>query len=68
MHKEWRWLRHNLEQLRQRHHWTQSQAAIIFDIGTRQYRRIENGESYGTVEFWLKARDIFSMSIDYLLQ
>jgi len=61
-------MRQNLEQFRKQSNLTQAQIANILGISERQYRRIENKESLGTIEFWLKISAYFNTTIDYLLQ
>ena len=61
-------MRENLRRCRVDRGWTQLDVANILNISEKQYYRIENGYSNGTIKVWLQLRELFKYSIDYLLE
>ena len=61
-------MRNNLRQSRVSKGYTQTQFAILLGITTRQYQRIENGKSDGSIKLWVKIKSLLEQPIDYLIE
>ncbi len=62
-------MRINLINLRKKRGFKQKEIAKKLGISTRQYQRLETGNSNGSIEIWYKLKNILnSETIDYLLE
>lgn len=61
-------MRKNLIKERKQKKLTQADTAQAIGITDRQYARLEAGTSDGSIKVWLKLKDLFHKSIDYLLE
>ena len=61
-------MRRNLISCRNKKGYTQKQFAEMLNITERQYQRIEQGKSDGTIKLWIKIKSLLAQPIDYLIQ
>lgn len=54
-------IRHNLQQARKSAGMTQQQVADKLEITLRHYKKIEYGDSIGSIEVWDKLEDLFQI-------
>lgn len=54
-------MRSNLKEARQRAGMTQQQMADKLGVGLRHYKKIESGETLGSIEMWDMMEDLFSV-------
>jgi len=54
-------MRENLKKARQKAGMTQQQMADYLHIGLRHYKKIENGETLGSIPIWDKLEDLFNI-------
>ncbi len=54
-------MRKNLKEARQRAGMTQKQMAEYLHVGERHYKKIESGETLGSIELWDKLEDLFNI-------
>lgn len=54
-------MRKNLKEARQRAGMTQQQMADKLGVGLRHYKKIESGETLGSIEMWDMMEDLFSV-------
>lgn len=54
-------IRQNLKQARLDKGLTQQQAAEYLNVGLRHYKKIESGESTGSISLWDKLEDLFNV-------
>ena len=47
---------------------TQKQFAEMLEITERQYQRIEQGQSDGSIKLWFKIKSLLAQPIDYLVE
>lgn len=59
-------MRHNLKQARKAAGMTQQQVADALKIGIRHYKKIESGETLGSIELWDMLEDLFSVHQRFL--
>ena len=61
-------MRNNLIECRCKKGFTQKQFAEKLNITERQYQRIEQGQSDGSIKLWIKIKSLLAQSIDFLIQ
>lgn len=61
-------MRNNLMSCRRGKGFTQKQFAEMLEITERQYQRIEQGQSDGSIKLWLKIKSLLAQPIDYLVE
>jgi len=54
-------MRKNLKEARQKAGMTQQQMADKLGVGLRHYKKIESGETLGSIEMWDIMEDLFSV-------
>ncbi len=54
-------MRKNLKEARQKAGMTQQQMANYLHVGERHYKKIESGETLGSIELWDKIEDLFNI-------
>ncbi|WP_251491385.1 helix-turn-helix transcriptional regulator [Otoolea muris] len=54
-------MRSNLKEARQKTGMTQQQMADKLGVGLRHYKKIESGETLGSIEMWDIMEDLFSV-------
>lgn len=54
-------MRKNLKEARQRAGMTQKQMAEYLHVGERHYKKIESGETLGSIELWDKLENLFNI-------
>lgn len=54
-------MRSNLKEARQKTGMTQQQMADKLGVGLRHYKKIESGETLGSIEMWDMMEDLFSV-------
>lgn len=59
-------MRNNLMSCRHKKGLTQKQFAEMLEITERQYQRIEQGQSDGSIKLWKKIKSLLAQPIDYL--
>ena len=60
-------MRTNLINSRKQNNFTQVSLATAIGISERQYQYLEAGTSNGSIETWLKLKQIVGQTIDYLI-
>ncbi|MDE7038342.1 MAG: helix-turn-helix transcriptional regulator [Lachnospiraceae bacterium] len=55
-------MRKNLKEARQKAGMTQQQMADRLEIGLRHYKKIESGETLGSIPLWDDMEDIFGIN------
>lgn len=55
-------MRKNLKEVRQKAGMTQHQMADMLNIGLRHYKKIESGETLGSIPLWDQMEDIFKIN------
>lgn len=61
-------MRNNLMSCRRGKGLTQKQFAEMLEITERQYQRIEQGQSDGSIKLWFKIKSLLAQPIDYLVE
>lgn len=54
-------MRENLKKARKEAGLTQQQVADRLDIGLRHYKKLESGETLGSIELWDELEDMFNV-------
>lgn len=54
-------MRENLKKARKAAGMTQQQVADRLDIGLRHYKKMESGETLGSIELWDELEDMFNI-------
>lgn len=54
-------MRKNLKEARQKAGMTQKQMAEYLHVGERHYKKIESGETLGSIELWDKLENLFNI-------
>lgn len=55
-------MRENLKEARQKAGMTQKQVAKYLHIGERHYKKIESGESLGSIQLWDSLEDLLNVN------
>lgn len=61
-------LKKNLIKKRQEKGFTQTQLAEKIGVSERHYQALEAGTSNGSVDIWLKLRNLLGETVDFLLE
>lgn len=61
-------LKINLIKKRQEKGFTQTQVAEKIGVTERHYQALEAGTSNGSIELWLKLKDLLGETLDFLLE
>ena len=61
-------MRKNLKEARVKKGLTQKELADKLNLTTRQYCRLENKHSDGSLKVWVQLKDLFNIPIDKLIE